>query len=206
VYAVSASGCDELFAQGADSESSSSGLQVEDVCASAGTAVCDAAQAVFSRAVGSWLLGTDSLYGAHAVHASAFRAPHKVDCTSGQGCTYTRTKNTMGCQEIASTRLYPATIKDSSAFASMGAAVLRGPKCKEASDWDRETEADDGLNVATFVMNNRMFEAMQFDGRLNTGLYVTDDVVASGLISKLPSNALSVEVRPGRLVCVSPRT
>ncbi len=35
---------------------------------------------------------------------------------------------------------------------------------------------------------------MQFDGRLNTGMYVTDDLIASGMAQKMPSSALSVEV------------
>jgi hypothetical protein len=47
----------------------------------------------------------------------------------------------------------------------LGAAVLRGPKCRLGTDW--ESSNGNTLGLRNFIMSNGVYEALQFDGALN---------------------------------------
>ena len=95
------------------------------------------------------------------------------------------------------------------ASAIQGAAIFRGAglfckkdtKAQELQDWDKPpytgqgfdplapitpdgppTGSGESLTAATFIMNNGELEAMQFDGKLNLGLLVAENVNEVGAV------------------------
>ena len=74
---------------------------------------------------------------------------------------------------------------------TLGSATLEGPICKEQTDWDTETESSfSGLN---FIINNGIYEAMQFDGNLNSGLIISSDISSLLHNNLLPLHSISIE-------------
>ena len=107
---------------------------------------------------------------------------------------YTRDAATIadGCDELDSTLIVsPSNVEDLSGV--MGDAVLRGPSCKEGTDWDAPA-GEASLSLTTFAMGDGLgSEAMQVDGTLNTGLYVSHDSAGLAAQGKMPKAAISVE-------------
>ena len=73
----------------------------------------------------------------------------------------------------------------------LGAATLRGPLCKENTEWDTVTPK--AFNVHNFIINNGAHEALQFDGALNLGLIVTEDIAPLRDKGMLPISEITVE-------------
>lgn len=171
-----------------------------------------------------WDFEAVNLYGAHALgyfaafgsrnfhsdpNAKTCSAPHlcvfayeatgNVTCTDDAGCTYERPAiSTPDCREPAGgLRIYPSTVRDGGG--GLGAALFSGPKCRvqlgsqnSVADW---LAAD--LSPVNFIINNGKYEAMQFDGAMNPGLFITGDIRtlldADPTKSKMPTHAISVE-------------
>ena len=74
---------------------------------------------------------------------------------------------------------------------SVGSATLRGPICRENTEWDTTTAQS--LNVNNFIANNGIHEAIQFDGSLNLGLTVANDITLLENANMLPSTELTIE-------------
>ncbi|KAJ1493707.1 hypothetical protein T484DRAFT_1767745, partial [Baffinella frigidus] len=190
VYMAVASGCDAL-------ERSIRRDDVAGLCAEAGlSAACGTAccEQILTSTVGYWDLTTASTRGPMAVNP--FYDGQRVSCSAEQ-CTYSRPRNAVSCSETAASAIAPAAIRD--AAGGLGAAVMRGPKCKTdvQADWDHPV-ANESLSVLNFLENSGGHEAMLFDGVLNQGLFIADDVAdlvhPDPARSSLPTAALSVEV------------
>jgi hypothetical protein len=138
--------------------------------------------------------------------APGFWTYHRAKITRNTGATAGR------CSEVHDTAIGPSTIRDLTG--KLGAAIFRGAGlfCKkdttaqELKDWDKPpytgqgfdplapitpggppTGSGESMTAATFIMNNGELEAMQFDGKLNLGLLVAENVneVAQDSISLL---------------------
>ena len=131
---------------------------------------------------------------------SAFEATGNVTCTPGRGCRYTRgSVQTPDCKEPATElSIYPATIGNSASGGGLGALVLTGPKCRShatAHDW--LLAPTPGYSLINFLVNDGKHEALQFDGLMNSGLFLTNDletlVSKDPGLSKLPTHAITIE-------------
>ena len=188
-YALAVSGCDLL------ADVQLSGSADRSTCQESGSSVsCDAVEKVLESAVGNWDFRQRALRGEQRV--SDFSEGQDVQCTS-EGCVYTRTKRGAAeyCNEAHSTRVFPATFEDVAGV--LGAAVMVGPYCKGSAlqtDWDVASDQE-GLSAALFLTTNGREEALQFDGVLNDGLVVSDDIGTGKdpMISRLPTQELSLE-------------
>jgi len=107
--------------------------------------------------------------------------------TENAGGTFERARmDGRFCQEINPLLIVsPAKIKDLSGRA--GDAVLQGPACKAQSDWD--TSNGIAFNVNNFMISNGEVEAMQFDGAINFGLQVAQNIA----VLEKPTARISVE-------------
>ena len=151
-------------------------------------APCNTAKQIIGTAIGSWDFSSSSNSG--NMFVNDFSAGYRCTCTANW-CTFSRPRRQDGgCQEMYPMVVRMAAIRDSSN--KLGAAVLTGPACKNdtAADWDRPEE--ETPTISTFLMNNGLVEALQFDGVLNRGLLITDNLGRLSL--NLPRNAMSVEV------------
>jgi len=152
-------------------------------------APCDAARQTISSAVGSWNFASSSNTGDMLINDLS--GGYSSTCSSGV-CSFSRPRRQEQaiCQEKYPIFIHSATIRDSSN--KLGAAILTGPDCKQgfAEDWDRPEEETPSISM--FLMNNGLVEALQFDGALNWGLLVADDL--GRLSHNLPRNALSLEI------------
>jgi hypothetical protein len=165
-------------------------LETADVCEKElqAYAPCDKARQLISTAAGSWDFSSSSNLGSMRIHQLSGESD--ITC-SADSCTFSRPRRRdADCHEFYPLSIRRATIRDSSK--KLGAAVLTGPECKNAltRDWDRlEQETP---SISTFLMNNGLVEALQFDGVLNDGLVVTDNI--ANLAENLPRNSISVEI------------
>jgi len=142
--------------------------------------------------VGFWDFTEKSAHGMQTVHGDAFLS--KIGCDDSH-CTYSRKKrNSTVCNEEFNLEVGPATFRDSTGI--LGSAVLTGQLCNSNNDW--MTPADETLSVRNFIMNDGNLEAVQFDGYLNRGLYVAEniDALVDGIesSSKLPLKEMTLEV------------
>ena len=129
------------------------------------------APSVDAFTVGLWDFTQANTYGNQAMKTNAF-INNALVCGHDQ-CNYSRAKqDSVGCKENFDLQVSPASFQDSSG--KLGPAVLTGPLCISNTDWDRPPE--DPLSVYTFIMNNGNVEAVQFDGSLNRGLYVAENI------------------------------
>jgi hypothetical protein len=164
--------------------------------------------------VGHWEMSVDFLYGKHRVNAlSPGDSSQRMDFSNDMYWQYMRNPITVSgppgssgiqpvCAETQNTQVGPATIRDLSAMETLGAAIFRGAglfcksddaaKRRYLKDWDVET--DKALSAANFIMSNGELEAMQFDGKLNLGLLVAEDVNDDPVNRSIPSAAFSVDV------------
>ena len=146
--------------------------------------------------VGWWDFSSQSLLGLQKVNP--FRNQISISCDDS-GCGVYRQRNRESCRELFDLNFKPASIRDASGI--LGSAILPGPVCKGGSlaDWDTPPLAQ-SLSLLTFMVNNGQdVEAVQFDGLLNDGLYITDSIhiVNPGQVpvsDLLPTKEISVEV------------
>eukprot|EP00961_Rhodomonas_salina_P027361 370464-Rhodomonas_salina.1 len=136
-----------------------------------------------------WDFSSTNAFGPHETAVAG------ASCSSSF-CAYERALNQIDCSETYATRIAPATFKDVSG--GLGAAVMMGPRCKTdlQKDWDVNV-TDVTLSVLNFVVNNGEHEAIQFDGALNDGLYVStniDDIVDPAQGASLPRDAIAIEM------------
>lgn len=108
---------------------------------------------------------------------------------------YTRSRRTgSGCNEVFDSWVSPSTVLDWSN--TLGDAVLMGPPCRALTGWDKPQR--DSLGLHSFAVSNGRVEALEFDGKLNTGLVVAADEGIEGLMETkpwvVPMNELSVEM------------
>jgi len=128
----------------------------------------------------------------------AFEATGNVTCTPTRGCSYSRgSVQVPDCKEPASDlHIYPATIADSGG-GTLGALVFTGPKCRSHATVHDWLLAPRPYNIINFLVNDGKHEAMQFDGLMNSGLFLTNDlrrfVNKDPAKSKLPSREMAVE-------------
>jgi len=98
------------------------------------------------------------------------------------------------CSEMYDTWVAPSTVPDWSD--SLGDAVMIGPPCRASTGWDAPER--DSLGLHSFSVNNGRVEALDFDGRLNTGLVVgVQGGVEEMMVSRpwaLPREGLTVEM------------
>ena len=149
---------------------------------------CEIIIQTVNTAIGHWDFDFDSTRGLMTVNG--FGGDNNITCSS-ESCAFSRPqRKDVECFESYPVLISRATIRDKSNV--FGAAVLTGPVCKMnlTSDWDRTQE--ESLSMSTFLMNNGLMEALQFDGVLNTGLLVADDLAV--VAHKLPRYMMSVEV------------
>eukprot|EP00961_Rhodomonas_salina_P146600 1973653-Rhodomonas_salina.1 len=167
-YAASASGCD-LLENHLD-------IATEDPLAS-----------ILGDAVGRWRFSAAQFSGAHRINT--FSNDRTISCDDAS-CTFYRPRLTTACPERFDTMISPASVRDSTGI--LGDAVIVGPPCKAGvqADWDSNTS----LSLQTFLMNNGMDEALQFDGVLNEGLYIADDIRTLVADSRLPTEELAIEI------------
>jgi hypothetical protein len=164
--------------------------------------------------VGHWEMSVDFLYGKHRVNAlSPGDSFQRMDFSNDMYWQYMRYPITVSgppdsrgiqpaCGETENTQVGPATIRDLSVMETLGAAIFRGAglfcksddvvKRRYLKDWDVGT--DEALSAANFIMSNGELEAMQFDGKLNLGLLVAEDVNDDPVNRSIPSAAFSVDV------------
>lgn len=138
---------------------------------------------------------------------AAVEATGTVSCRPGFGCSYSRPAVTLpNCREPGSgLTIYPATLENGAVRAHpdikaedvLPAAMFPGPKCRSAPgalDW---MAAPAPMSMVNFLVNNGKYEAMQFDGALNPGLFLTNDIRTlvdrDPVVSKLPRQHMSVE-------------
>ena len=139
---------------------------------------------------GYWNFSAEHLGAPQKVNQ--FVGSQKVTCHSDK-CTYSRAPN---CDESESTEIGPASFRDVANI--LGSAVLVGPWCKTkvSPDW-LSYSANNSLSALTFLMSNDGHQALQFDGVLNAGLYVTDDIgflKDYRSVTELPQREISIEV------------
>ena len=201
-YVVTASGCQLLDVYAG---TTSNRTCISDTCDSA---CCDALE---RGIIGHWEMSVSHMYGRHRVNPldsslHGQRVEFGVHATSdGLGrpvspayWSYKRNKmakdsSGLLCSESQpSTSIGPATLADLSD--TMGAAIFRGAGlfCKSGllTDWDTPNT----MTGASFVMNNGALEAMQFDGRLNTGLLVAEDANAAPINRSMPETEFSFDL------------
>ena len=165
-----------------------------------------------SATVGLWNMHVDSMRSdVGEIHVSNFsRSGHTtVTCNEpdashsmSPACSAYRPRS--DCGEEFDTLVFPAGIRDH--VNRLGAAVLLGPLCKTGpwKDWDlagstvrQSPESDAPIatppSLETFVVSSGFEQALQFDGTLNSGLYITDDLAQLDNAS-LPVDQMSVEV------------
>jgi hypothetical protein len=197
-HVVAASGCQAL--------SDYAGIVSNRSCISE---ACDSAccHDLHQGLIGHWEMSADFLYGRHRVNTlTSGDEDQRMEFSNNMYWQYKRDRITSSrgtiCREERDTQVGPATIRDLSSSEALGAAIFRGAglKCKTDSvtdgsflkDWDQP--AADALSAANFIMNNGELEAMQFDGKLNLGLLVAEDVNENPVNKSIPSAAFSVDV------------
>ena len=145
---------------------------------------------LLSAMSGDWDFSAKSMYGVQRVNNFTDK---NISCTEAH-CVLSRHRILSAtCEEVADTRFGPATFSDNSGV--LGAAVLVGPPCKAGTDWGGP-DIENSLTADTFLVNNGIEEALQFDSKLNTGLHVAEDVdsiLSLDLNSRLPLYRISVE-------------
>jgi hypothetical protein len=163
--------------------------------------------------VGFWDMHIDAMRSdSDDIRVSNFSGDNTINCTElvsshtshdpSLACSSYRPKS--DCGEEFDTLVFPAGIKDQ--VNRLGAAVLLGPLCKTgpSMDWDlaggtvsgrfgSEAPGATPPSLETFVIGSGFEQALQFDGVLNSGLYITDDLSLLDNTS-LPFDQLSVEV------------
>ena len=139
--------------------------------------------------LGLWDLSSSSLFGLQNVNH--FKAPYQVHCDEAY-CKVNRTRNSE-CGEFNAISIGPAAFKDQAN--RLGSAVLVGSSCNSGPmvDWGNPS-SDEVLSAATLIMNDGNIEAMQFDGVLNSGLYVTNDIDPLVNVGKLPVMSMSLSI------------
>ncbi len=209
-YVAAASGC-ALLDDMAEKIANKNQDAMDGVCArSQLTQGCDqgCCNALLADTVGLWDLNSKSLYGqpGRINHLRRGSTECKLsgmhlseDGLPQVACTYFRQANRDACSEAYDTSISPSTVRDQAG--TLGAAILMGPLCKTdtQSDWDADYSDPSTrlLSAVNFLVNNGEEEAMQFDGVLNEGLFITDDIdplVDGTPASRLPLNQLAVEV------------
>jgi len=147
-------------------------------------------ETAFAGLVGHWDFSSRHTRGAHFINSISARRGQKVECSS-EFCVYSRDRLADGsCEEMHGTKINPATFRDLTG--TIGSAIILGPQCKAGaqSDWDAPLD-DKGLSALNFILNNGKHEAFMVDGRISTGLYITDQV-DDDLRSRLPSGSLTI--------------
>ena len=131
---------------------------------------------------------------------AAFEATGNVTCTPGRGCTYSRgSVQVPDCKEpAADVHIYPATVANTGEGGALGALVMTGPKCRShATVHDWLLAPSPGYSLINFLVNDGKHEALQFDGLMNSGLFLTNDVRSlvdkDPTKTKLPTHEMSVE-------------
>ena len=154
---------------------------------------------------GYWDMHLDSIQfdaTTHRLQNFSTSSQNTVKC-SDNGCSSRRPRS--DCGEGHDTEVFPAAVTDRAQL--LGMAVLLGPPCKigPQQDWDvaprsqaheLHSSGDEATppSLETFIMGSQFHQALQFDGVLNTGLYVTDDIALLSDASQLPTRELSLEV------------
>jgi len=165
-----------------------------DTCSIHLTVDCDAdcCMDLLADTMGLWDLSTAYLFGSH--RSNTFSLPYQVECDQSH-CTVNRPKNSQ-CGESNGIDISPASFRDG--VDRLGSAFILGSPCNTGSlvDWGNPSIAE-RLSASTFIINDGNVEAMQFDGLLNRGLYVTNDIdslLASHATAKLPSSQMSLAI------------
>jgi hypothetical protein len=168
-------------------------------------AACDAACCLelFSLTHGFWDMHFEAMQG----NASSWRVQkfsesgkhnYTVNCGEAGGCSVHRRRS--DCGEEYDTFVSPAAVKDQ--MQTAGAALLLGPPCKvgRQEDWSIEPvpNASDTHatppSLLTFLTRASAEEALQFDGTLNSGLYITDDISSLDQRAHPPRPEISIEI------------
>jgi len=129
---------------------------------------------------------------------AAFEATGNVSCSPKRGCSYSRgSVQVPDCKEPATDlHIYPATIANSGG-GTLGALIFTGPKCRSHATVHDWLLAPKPYNIINFLVNDGKHEAMQFDGYMNSGLFLTNDlrrfVNKDPSKSKLPSHEMAIE-------------
>ena len=111
------------------------------------------------------------------------------------GGNFSRARHTSNaCTEQFETNVRPSSFSNlraqSDSHETLGPAVLQGPSCKGV-DWDRAPGSE--LSAHNILMAYGELQAAQFDGTINPGLVVADDVNALAARGVMPSLELSAE-------------
>eukprot|EP00961_Rhodomonas_salina_P178210 2403728-Rhodomonas_salina.1 len=188
IFVMAATGCQLL-------SESTMGLPNGTCSADVLSSTCgqECCEDLFSTVVGNWDFSTPHIFGKHRVNPLSGRK--SIECTE-EFCTFSRPQNTAACSERYPVTIGPATFRDIAD--TLGAAIMMGAACKvgRGSDWDGSS-LQDTPSVATFLVNDGVNEALQFDGSLNKGLVVSEniDLLVDGnpASSKLPLEHITID-------------
>ncbi|EKX49923.1 hypothetical protein GUITHDRAFT_104319 [Guillardia theta CCMP2712] len=120
-------------------------------------------------------------------------------CEADVGCTFRRKSYVLPtCLEPSlDLEIFPSTFQNLASSSKLSSLLLMGPTCRVYPDNLEWLAGSENYGLLNVIANNGEVEAVQFDGVLNSGLFLTNDirsVTSTNYVdSALPTHAFSVE-------------